>query len=127
MFQELPEDIQALAREKFQEWKADPASVGWHRIAECKADVFSADINFRYRAVGILTKGPDKQDRCCWVFIGRHPVYEKWIATQNDRVANTWTRDAAVQRMFSKMDANPVAQPMDPSSSNPSPFRRKNR
>lgn len=127
-FDNLPKEVQALARDTFQKWKESPGSVGWHRLKQCKAEVFSAEMGLFYRAVGVVTKNDQGLDRCTWLWIGSHETYNNWIKVQQQRVASTWTKDASVQRMFAKMDANPAVKVPEAVVEVPRfPSRRKNR
>ena len=71
-FNELPKEIQRIAREQFNLFKSDPHYPSFHFKKGGK--VWSIRVSLNYRALGIK----DSND-FVWIWIGIHDEYEKMI------------------------------------------------
>ena len=67
----LPEDVQALAHEKFLLWKQDPGhpSLEFNKL---RGENWSARVSIHYRAIGHFVK-----DGFLWEWIGTHGEYDR--------------------------------------------------
>ena len=72
MFQELPVDVQALARKAHRLWLVDPHYRGLHyKKVHPTRPIFSVRIGIAWRAMGVLNG-----DEMTWFFIGSHSEYD---------------------------------------------------
>lgn len=74
-FGELPEDVQALARQAYRLWKQDP----WHNGLQFKQvhqsrPYYSVRIGAHWRAVGEKT-----DNEVVWFWIGSHAEYDSLL------------------------------------------------
>jgi len=72
-FNDLPTEIQALAREKFRLWQRDP----FHPPLQFKplvGNVWSVRIGSSYRALGRR-----RDELVVWFWIGSHEEYNKFV------------------------------------------------
>ena len=67
----LPEDIQALARQKFLLRKKDPGHPSLE-FKKVRGENWSARVNIHYRAIGHFVK-----DGFLWEWIGTHGEYDR--------------------------------------------------
>ncbi|WP_447968406.1 ParE family toxin-like protein [Nitrospira sp. M1] len=72
LFENLPHDIQILAREKYLLWKSNPRHPSLHFKPVGK--YWSVRITREYRAV-CLRSG----ETCIWFWIGNHSEYDKLL------------------------------------------------
>lgn len=72
-FQELPRDIQDLARRNYQIWLSNPRYPAI-RFKPFHNKLYSARVGDHYRAVGYFS-GPDE---FTWIWIGSHQDYDKF-------------------------------------------------
>ncbi len=75
----MPKDVQALAVENFKAWKQDPGSVKIKPLNCTANEVVSAEINYRYRALGVKGKDNQGQSVYVWFWMGSHEGYNKMI------------------------------------------------
>jgi hypothetical protein len=77
LFDKLPVEVQAQAREAYKQFHTDPAHPGLHfKRVNRKRPVYSARIGIHSRAVGLL-----KDDTITWFWIGSHDDYERLLRT----------------------------------------------
>jgi len=74
-FDRLPTPIQALARQKFGLWKADPYQQSLHFKRLAPLPLWSVRVNIQYRALAKETS-----DGFVWFWIGTHAEYDRLIA-----------------------------------------------
>ena len=72
-YHSLPEEIQKLAREKFQVWRKDAFNAAFH-FKPLLADVWSVRINQNYRALGRR-----RGNLIVWFWIGTHAEYDQLL------------------------------------------------
>jgi len=72
-FHALPEEVQRIAREKYQLWEQDCFHVSLH-FKLLKKAVWSVRINQSYRALGRR-----KGELIVWFWIGTHADYDKLV------------------------------------------------
>ena len=72
-FENLPPDIQALARQKYRLWLGHPFQASLH-FKEVRPGVWSVRINQNYRALG-----QECGDIIVWYWIGTHDDYDARI------------------------------------------------
>jgi hypothetical protein len=105
---DLSPAFQELARTNFAKWQRDPHSVGWHRLTGMKSNLFSAEIGYSGRAVGLVTEDKGGKPVCIWLFVGTHEKYNNWIEVQRQRKAESYlsavpdTRMAAQPEVLAK-------------------------
>jgi hypothetical protein len=77
LFDELPVEAQAHAREAYKQFRTNPAHPGLHfKRVNRKKPVYSARVGIRHRAVGLL-----EDDTITWFWIGSHDDYERLLGT----------------------------------------------
>lgn len=79
MLDDLPERVQAAAREGFATWKQDRQAVGWKRLTGPVADLYSVQIGSHWRAIALVSK---PHDAVVWLFVGSHETYNHYIKIQ---------------------------------------------
>jgi len=67
----LPEDVQALAHEKFLLWKQNPGHPSLE-FKKLRGENWSARVSIHYRAIGHFVK-----DGFLWEWIGTHGEYDR--------------------------------------------------
>ncbi len=75
LFENLPENIQDLAKKNYEIWKDNPSYPSLH-FKNIKDNLFSIRISLFYRALGYLDK---ETDTIVWTWIGSHATYDKKI------------------------------------------------
>lgn len=75
-YQQLPQDVQALADKNYELLKADPyhPSLHFKKVGKAK-QLWSVRVGQHYRALGI-----DKPDGVVWFWIGTHDEYDKLLS-----------------------------------------------
>jgi hypothetical protein len=107
-FEDLSADFQVTARSNFEKWQRDPQSVGWHRLTGMKANLFSAEIGYSARAVGLVTEDKGGKPVCVWLFIGTHEKYNNWIEVQRQRKADSYLSAVPAQRLEAQATPAPA-------------------
>jgi len=75
LFDKLPADAQARAREAYKQFSANPAHSGLQlKRVSGKRPLYSARIGIQYRAVGLL-----EGDTITWFWIGAHDEYDRLL------------------------------------------------
>jgi hypothetical protein len=71
-FNDLPSQVQQLARNSFKLWHYDPFYPSLH-FKKLKVDLWSVRIGNHYRATGYFLSS----DTFVWIWIGTHEEYNK--------------------------------------------------
>lgn len=75
LFDKLPADAQAHAREAYKQFRANPAHPGLQfKRVNRKKPVYSARVGIQFRAVGEL-----EGDTITWFWIGSHDEYDRLL------------------------------------------------
>lgn len=96
LLSDLPQKIQAEAREGFERWKEDPRAVGWKRLNGMHADVYSVEIGRRWRAIGVVSK---EHDAVVWMFVGSHETYNRYIDIHRHMGQDAWLHSSIRERL----------------------------
>jgi len=67
LLEKLPQEIQKQASESFAKWKEDPNSVGFKPLGISNNEVWSAQVNTRYRALAKKQKDRKRKNILCLV------------------------------------------------------------
>ena len=73
-FRQLPAETQRAARKAYRLFRRDPHHPSL-QFKHIRNQIYSARINVRYRALGIMEEG----DLIVWYWIGTHAEYEKLL------------------------------------------------
>ena len=96
MLEDLPEQVQAQAREGFARWKTDPHAVGWKRLNGMHADVYSVEIGRRWRAIGVIST---PHNAVVWMFAGSHETYNRYIDVHRKMTETAWMGPSIKSRL----------------------------
>ena len=77
LFNDLPENIQLLAKKNYDLWKEDHSHPSL-RFKPIKNSVFSIRIGIYYRALSYFEK---EINTITWFFVGSHADYDKVVKT----------------------------------------------
>ena len=83
LFDKLEKDIQKQATEAFEKWKIEPSHVGFKPLGISNGEVWSAQVNSRYRALAKKTKDENGKNAYIWFWIGSHEDYNNVIKKMN--------------------------------------------
>jgi hypothetical protein len=72
-FEQLPQNVQELARKQYRIWQRDPFHPSMH-FKELKDDIWSVRIGQHYRALGRRSG-----EMIVWFWIGTHEEYNKLV------------------------------------------------
>lgn len=87
-FDNLPKDIQELAIKNFVSWKKDHNSIKMKPLGSSDSEVWSAEVNFRYRALGVKGLDKDHKSTYVWFWIGSHEDYNKLVSRRDNVATN---------------------------------------
>lgn len=117
MLDKLPQRVQDEARAGFAKWKENPQSVGWKRLSGMTAEVWSAQIGLRYRALGVVSR---EHNAVVWMFVGSHEDYNQFIDVRRQMHQDAWLNSGNLQ---ARLDAR-RAGGSEPGPKAPSAGRR---
>jgi mRNA-degrading endonuclease RelE of RelBE toxin-antitoxin system len=83
LLEKLPQEIQKQASESFAKWKEDPNSVGFKPLGISNNEVWSAQVNTRYRALAKKQKDENGKTSYVWFWVGSHEDYNNVIKKLN--------------------------------------------
>jgi len=79
-FEAMPKEIQDMACETFLKWRERPDSIKIKSLAAMSHEVYSAEINYRYRALGVRAKDKNGVTTYVWFWVGSHESYNKLVS-----------------------------------------------
>lgn len=98
----LPKEIQEVAKQSFLKWKDNPSSVHFKPLAQADNQVYSAQVNSRYRALAKKSTNAEGQTCYTWFWVGSHEDYNNLIFRLKNVIKNIDT----VRRSFSEEPNN---------------------
>lgn len=84
LLNKLSKDLQNQATEAFNDWKENPSKVGFKPLAITNGEVWSAQVNPRYRALAKKIKTEDGKNGFVWFWVGSHEDYNNILKRLNE-------------------------------------------
>jgi len=97
MLNDLPQHVQDHARQGFERWKQNKASVGWKRLNGTRAELYSVEIGNRYRAIGVVSK---EHNAVVWMFVGSHETYNNFVEIRRNLPQENYFNDNIKKRLL---------------------------